>query len=350
MINSEEANSTGPADSEVTQKIAVKIGAESQLSSKEQLNENKSSTLLKELNNLKIGDAKINFLLGNGNENWNTIVGFGSGKATELVNSFLSKLDPNEKTPRELAKLIKLPVKSSFLAFGFISDQVKETGDPKYISEILKKGFEPGGKALSALMLSTILFEQVAGKLKSEQNAELIVDIMQGQAESASLSSLLFSGLIKSFNKNILSRMDKKSSFKLLHEMASRLKDKKLDFHSFPINDLLSKVDANEIKQFNASQILALSNSSMSLDQKELILNKFFAGESKTSISGRWTPENQRQLFRTLLKRHLSEFGKVFSLKEKTESSQKFDWTNLFSGAMRVAGMSASLRNASLGN
>jgi hypothetical protein len=144
--------------------------------------------------------------------------------------------------------------------------------------------------------------------------------------------------------------MDKKSSFKLLHEMASRLKDKKLDFHSFPIDELLSKVDVNEIKQFNAGQILALSDSSMSLDQKELILNKFFAGESKTSVSVRWTPENQRQLFRTLLKRHLTEFGKVFSLKEKTESNQKFGWTEFFSGAMRVAGTSASLRKASLGN
>ena len=349
MISTELANKNTPGNMGVTEGD-FSTAVDGRVAEQESVGENRATILLKEINKLKHGDAKVKFLLDNNNENWNILVSFGLDKARELINSFLSKLDPKDKEPEELSKLINLPVKNSFLVFGFISNQMNETENPKYISEVLKKGFESGGKALSSLMLSTILFEQVASKIKSEQSAELIVDIMQDQAESASLSSLLFSGLVKSFNKNILSRTDKRSGFKLLNEMTSRLKERKLDFHSFPVDELLSKIDVNEIKQLNADQILTLSNSNMSLDQKESILNKFFVGETKASISGRWTPENQRQLFRILLKKHLSEFGKVFSLKTKTESSQKFGWTELFSGAMKVAGMNASLRNASLGN
>lgn len=350
MINSEGATSIDPDVDDTALQVVKQTDVKNELPIKEQADSEKSKLLLSELNDLEVGDAKINFLLDNDSANWNTIVDFGSNKAMELVNLFLSKLDPKEKSPTELAKLVKLPVKNSFLVFGFISDLVRETENPKYISEILKKGFETGGKSLSALMLSTVLFEQVASKLKSEQSAELIIDIMQGQEESASLSSFIFSGLIKSFTKDIFSRMDRRSGFKLLDTMASRLKDKKLDFGSFPVNGLLFKLDANEIKQLSADQILALSESNMSFDQKELILNKFFAGEGKKSIFRRWTAENQRQLFRTLLRKHFGEFKQVFVLKNKTDSIQDHGWIGLFYGAMKTAGTSISMRTASLGS
>ncbi len=325
----------------------IKVASNDENSQKK---EDSPKNLLKEINSLKNGDAKLNFLLENNNKNWNALIDLGSSKSAEIINTFLSKLDSNDKQPKNLSKLINLPIGSSYLSFSFISEQVKNTNNVEYISEILKKGFESGGKAISALLLSNVLFEQMSNKIDLFQGIKLILDIMQNQAESASFNSFLFGGLLKSFNKNILERIDSKSSVKLLFEISSRLRTSKLDFDSFPTKEFFSKINVNEIKQLGAEQVLALTKSNMSLEQKEIILNKFFVGETKNSISGKWTEQNQRQLFKILIKKHLIEFNKVLSIKEKTESNQKLNWIDFFSSALKVAGINSYLRKTVLGN
>ncbi len=312
--------------------------------------ENKTKDLIQEIDKLKPGDAKINFLLDNNNENWKAIMSLGYKKASEIVNLFLSKLSSQEQQPDKLTNLMRLPLTSSFLTFGFIVDQAETSQNPQFVSETLKKGFEAGGKPLPSLLLATILLERFRNRLSSEQNIELATNIMQGQAEATNLNNFLFKGLLRSLNKIILKNLDEQASAKLLSEMMTKSKDNRLDFDSFPMDDLISKIEVKQIKQFTAEQILLVSNSSMSFEQKKLILDKFFDGENAKNMSVSWTKENHRQLLRNLLKKHFTKLEEILNLKEKSENSQEKSWPNLFAGVAKLTGTGLSVRKAALGS
>ncbi len=196
------------------------------------------------------------------------IMSLNPKETSEIVNLFLSKLSAEEKAPDKLAELMRLPFTDSFLTFGFIINQAEITQNPQFISEILNKGFKSEGKALPSLLLASIMLERFKNRLSSEQNIELAINIMQGQTEAGGLNNFLFKGLLRSLNKIILQNLDEQASATLLSEMIAKSKDNKLDFDSFPMDELISKIKIKQIKEFSAEQVLLMSTSSMSFKQK----------------------------------------------------------------------------------